>query len=106
MSLFQAADFVVFHLNKPPLHFVLKVGFYVSKTLLESLVVVQTQPFFLNSKPPVVFLMKLGFNGRFDVGFSLLKSLMLFNAVLFVKGVDLTLKSQIQLLTDACFFRC
>ena len=106
MPLFKSADFQPFHFNKSAFHFLFEVGLNVSETLLQGLVVVQTQSFFLNGQTAIVFLVELSFNAGFHLSFAFLEALMLFNAVFFVKGLDLAVKSEVEFMADTTLFCC
>ena len=104
MPFFKPADFQAFHLDKSALHFLFEVGLNLSETLLEGLVVVEAQPFFLDGQSAVVFLVELRFNAGFHLSLSLFKALVLFNTVLFVERLDLPVKSEVKFVTNSGFF--
>ena len=104
VAFLKAPDFFVLHRCETLFHFRFEVGFNLAQPMLQRLVVVQTKAFLLQVQPTVVFLVKLRFNGGLDLGFSLLKSLVLLHAVLVVDALNLAFKSQVELLANPCFF--
>ena len=90
MTFFQATDFEVFHFDEPLFHLLFQIGFDITKACLQFLIVIQLQALFLDGQTTFVFLVKLALNRGFHLGFSLFQSLMLFDTVLFVHGLDLT----------------
>ena len=92
---------MLFHFVETLFHLLFEVGFNVSETFLQFLVVIQAQAFFLDVQTAFVFLLELRFDRGFDLFFPLLEALVLFHAVLFVESGDLPLKSKVQLMSDA-----
>ena len=106
MAFFQSAHLQTFHFYKAALHLLFEVGLDVPETLLEGLVVFQTQPFLLDGETTVVLLVELGFNGGLDLRFTLFQALMLLNIVSFLEGLDLAFQSQVKFVADTSLFGC
>ena len=104
MALFQATDLQLFHLNEPLFHLVFEIGFNLAESLLQGLIVIEFQSFLLNRKPAFVFLVQLSFNRDLHLGLSLFQSLVLFDTVLFVHGLNLSLKSEVQFVANPSLF--
>ena len=103
MPFLKSVDFQAFHFDEPSLHLLFEVRLDVSEALLEGLIVIEAQSFFLDGQTAIVFLVELCLNGSFHLGLSFLQALMLFHTVLFVECLDLAFKAQVEFVSSPCF---
>jgi hypothetical protein len=103
MAVFKTGDLELFHLGEPLFHLVLEVGLDGTESFLERLIVLKAETFLLDGQPPFVFFLELRFNRGLDGFFALLQTTVLFDTVLFVQRLHLSLKTEIQLMTHPCF---
>jgi hypothetical protein len=101
MALFKTPDLLLFHLDESLFHFLLEVGFNLSETMLQFLIVIKFQPLFLDGEAPVVFLVQLALNRGLQRRLSLLQPLVLLNIVLLSHGFDSPFKSEVQFVANA-----